>query len=176
MAATKVGIIYSLALRNVRAVCLPDHDSELPLTPRTGEGYIEQLLPNYQQFGAASAVLAAVGKAPLSDQCVLIDPNTNFVVATAKLDPAIDSVPGFQVIQHDKAGPGDRLNGAIVERRYASIDATGLVSIVWQDTTKGAPTPPVGGIVMSSLTLQPGAIVIVPKSSPSDPVIVAKPV
>lgn len=99
MAATKVGIIFSLAQRRRRYMLIPDSDAELPLKPQAGEGYVEQPMADYKARGPDAAVQDATGGPPLSAVCQLLDAGSN-VLGTVIADPLIDGhlFPGLTLI------------------------------------------------------------------------------
>lgn len=160
MAATKVGIIYSVAQSLRRVVFVPDDDSQLPLKPRAGEAYIEQTLADYQQFGPDFAVQKATGNPPLSDRCVRVPPNVlGIVSAILRADPSIDTLTGALLIQSDLGNIGDRNNNGVIERQYAQINAQNVVtSLVWHDVSQGLPIAAnIGGRVVPAGALTVGA-------------------
>lgn len=104
MSATKVGIVYSLALSKRRWMVVPDSDAELPLQPRAGEGYVEQSMSDYQKLGPDAAVQQATGKAPLSDRCCVVQ--TGVVASVICADPACDVLPSATLVLHPTAQVG----------------------------------------------------------------------
>ena len=160
MAASKIGIVYSVALKKRRLLCIPDDDSELAVLKnrlRPGEGYIEQELTDYNKRGADAALAEAIGAA-LPDRCVAVHADTKLVAATLAADPAIDSLPDHTLHLSDIADFGDRLtDGGTIERRYVKLDhGVNVVEVVWQDIKLAEPPPPIGGYTVPSKTLQIG--------------------
>lgn len=149
MTATKVGILFSVSQRRRRAVILPDSDDQLPLTPRPGEGYVEQSLADFHTLGPDHAVEQAAGGPPLPDRCAVVASNGEVVGALAG-DPAIDGVPGHSLVPHAQARRGDRYDGSRFLRGYAEVDAdSGVVIGVGEfDLDVGPPAAGEGRFVL----------------------------
>lgn len=134
---------------------LPDSDAELPLPTRPGEAYIEQSLVDYRLLGPDAAVQAATGGAPLSDRCAIISPTTHTVLSHCQADPNIDTHPLGSLVLSAISIEGDIYSNGNFIRRYALVNAAGLVTGV---VTQNAATPPANavGFVIPSLTANVG--------------------
>lgn len=148
--ATKVGILYSLAQRRRRALVIPDRDDQLPLTPRPGEGYVEQSIEDYLALGPDHAVEQVAGGAPLPDRCALVDAG-GIVRGGVQGDPAIDSVPDRVMVPHARAQTGDRYDGARFWAGYALVDAVSgrVVEVGEFDIDGDRPVAPEGQVLLS---------------------------
>lgn len=158
MVATKVGIVYSIALRKRRWMVVPDSDTELPLPVKQGEAYIEQLFTDYQQRGPDAAVQDASGGVSLSDRCAVID-NTNTVTSHVNADPAIDNIAGMTLVQSDVSIAGDTFSQGTFNRTWAQVNSSNTVTGF---TTAAIGTTPVaanvGGRVVFGHGLTQGAV------------------
>lgn len=111
MAATRYGILASIAQRRRRVLIKYDSDSEARVQPRSGEVYLEQTVADYNQRGPDAAVLDHFAAAPLSDRCAVVAAGA--VVQLVLADPLIDVHPLGQLVQAPAANIGDTYSNGI---------------------------------------------------------------
>lgn len=108
MAATQVGLYYSVATGRLRWVLIPDDDSQLIASNNPGEALLAVSQAQYQtapdNAGLQAIINAKRGAAPSADRYVLID-GASKIVNFGFLDPSCgDAAPvGMQIVQHDTA-------------------------------------------------------------------------
>ena len=162
MAATLVGVVYSVAQKKRRILIVPDDDTQLQDKAWVSNGTAMITLPiaQYQKMGTppndVDTWLASQIGAASSDRCAVID-FTGAVASFVKADPAIDSLPFMILVQHDEACVGDTYNNGVFTRRYAIAGANGVITkIVSAPITSPPAASAVGGKVMGSLNLNVG--------------------
>lgn len=93
MAATQVGIVYSISLRTIRRVIIPDFDSQLndPKITETGEGIYKMPISNYNTSGGMAGLQAALAGqiGPAGNDLSAICNGQNQVAGIVRADPAI---------------------------------------------------------------------------------------
>lgn len=93
MAATKIGVLYSLAQSRVRCIIVPDDDKQLDAwRTLNGEGFLTyDLKLGSSEAEAQAQVTALTGRDAEDDKYVVLD-ETGKIVERLKGDPAIDTI------------------------------------------------------------------------------------
>lgn len=111
MAATKFGVIYSIANAHVRRYHYGSTDAELTSALcAQGEAIVPVSIGPYVSTAAwqaaiNTAVTAAAGKAPGSPRCCVIN-GLGQVTSVIMADPTVDSIPGMTLVLSAVAGVG----------------------------------------------------------------------
>lgn len=163
MAATRVGIIYSIAQRRRRVVVVPDDDSQLnSLVVRPGERLITQTRLAYRTVGPDAAVRNDSGGLPRSDRCAVIHGDLLRVWRHIHADDSIDSLNGFILVNSSISQVGDTWRPLLRRflRRYVSIDrTTRLITSITTADPENPPTSDASSILLESDDLIVGDIV-----------------
>src|SRR4051812_20012686 len=109
LAENEIGIVYGAASGFLRRI----YTSDVP-DPLAGEALLvrnRDKLPDLT-LDTLRAEIAAERGAPVldpdADRTVVIDPKAGLVVGALKADPAIDTIPGFDLKLHPEADTGDQ--------------------------------------------------------------------
>lgn len=118
--SSKVGIIYSVGKKHVRAHVYVDSDNEWDeIEGKLPVGLAMAYIPISAHYAGHhafySAIATALGHSTITQQftdprCVVIDSTTNIVEQVILADDSFDNIPGKILINHQRAGVGHTYN------------------------------------------------------------------
>jgi hypothetical protein len=142
MAATTVGLVYSLRTNMLRRIILPDTDVSIvdqhiyPLAQ--GEGMFVVARTLYNSIGAKSCLALRLGVAVVNipdERCAVIDTNGN-VVQVIQADATLDAVPGFTLMNHKNVQIGWTLKNGVLTPPAVAVPPQR--SLAWRFEDPGA--------------------------------------
>ena len=123
VAYPQTAFVYATQSGIIRRIIVPGPGETTNQTVGTGETLV--VLPQgsaNDQKSLEASIALLIGKPVASSDCLLVG-GDKIVAAMASCDPALDTIPGFTIVQNPKALPGDTwVSGTAFTRQFAVVN------------------------------------------------------